>query len=88
MLEFSISAYWCFSTLFWEFQTDGQMVMTCINSYFALLLLSAAAAAKSLQSCPTLCDPIPTDCHLFWILSPKMLDRNGLCSIILCSFTL
>ena len=26
---------------FWEFQTDGQMVMTCINSYFALLLLSS-----------------------------------------------
>ena len=41
MLEFSISACWCFSTLFWEFQADGQMIMTCINSYFALLLLSS-----------------------------------------------
>ena len=30
-----------------------------IHSYF-LFLISAAAAAKSLQSCPTLCDPM--DC--------------------------
>ena len=41
MLEFSISACWCISTPFWESQTDGQMVMTCINSYFASLLLSS-----------------------------------------------
>ena len=27
-------------------------------SWFCLILLSAAAAAKSFQSCPTLCDPI------------------------------
>ena len=29
-----------------------------ISSYLTLLLWSAAAAAKSLQPCPTLCDPI------------------------------
>ena len=78
MLEFSISAYWCFSTLFWEFQTDGQMVMTCINSYFALLLLSAAAAAaKSLQSCPTLCDLIdgsPSGSPIPGILQARTLE--------------
>jgi hypothetical protein len=78
MLEFSISAYWCFSTLFWEFQTDGQMVMTCINSYFALLLLSAAAAAaKSLQLCPTLCDLIdgsPSGSPIPGILQARTLE--------------
>ena len=28
------------------------------SSYFLIDIFSAAAAAKSLQSCPTLCDPI------------------------------
>ena len=29
-----------------------------IHTYNAILISHAAAAAKSLQSCPTLCDPI------------------------------
>ena len=28
------------------------------NSHFSFFIMFAAAAAKSLQSCPTLCDPI------------------------------
>ena len=32
--------------------------MGMINSLFKIMLPSAAAAAKSLQSCLTLCDPI------------------------------
>ena len=33
--------------------------MQCIvNMYYAIHLAAAAAAAKMLQSCPTLCDPI------------------------------
>jgi len=31
--------------------------MKAITSGFLILLSNAAAAAKSLQSCPTLCDP-------------------------------
>ena len=40
-------------------------------------LRSAAAAAKSLQSCPTLCDPIdssPPGSPVPWILKAKTLE--------------
>ena len=32
--------------------------IACINCMYIYIYLSAAAAAKSLQPCPTLCDPI------------------------------
>ena len=38
---------------------------------------AAAAAAKSLQLCPTLCDPIdgsPPGSHIPWILQARTLD--------------
>ena len=35
-----------------------QIVHTELTSYHQLETAAAAAAAKSLQSCPTLCDPI------------------------------
>ena len=41
------------------------------------LILSTAAAAKSLQSCPTLCDPIdgsPPDSSVPGILQARTLD--------------
>ena len=33
-------------------------VVACVSISFLFMLNAAAAAAKSLQSCPTLCDPI------------------------------
>ena len=35
----------------------NELVNKCLN-FLSLVLSAAAAAAKSLQSCPTLCDPI------------------------------
>ena len=42
-----------------------------------LLTVAAAAAAKSLQSCPTLCDPIdgsPPGTPVPWILQARTLE--------------
>ena len=45
-----------------SWQIDGETVETVAGLFFwapkSLQMLTAAAAAKSLQSCPTLCDPI------------------------------
>ena len=38
-------------------QTDGETVETVADFIFLGSKITAAAAAKSLQSCPTLCDP-------------------------------
>ena len=45
---------------------------------FTCLLVDAAAAAKLLQSCPTLCDPIdgsPAGSPVPWILQARTLER-------------
>ena len=45
--------------------------------FWALISLAAAAAAKSLQSCPTLCDPIdnsPPGCAVPGILQARILE--------------
>jgi len=39
-----------------------------------LLLAAAAAAAKSLQSCPTLCDPIDGSPPVYGILQARTLE--------------
>ena len=52
--------YWCFSS-FREVEPEIQgkaNVKFRLRPHFKLAHLFAAAAAKSLQSCPTLCDPI------------------------------
>ena len=59
----------------WKYcQADGQVgYSACIQS----MGLGAAAAAKSLQSCPTLCDPIdgsPPGSPIPGILQAKMLE--------------
>ena len=45
-----------------SWQTDGETLESVTSLFFwapkSLQMLTAAAAAKSLQSCPTLCDPI------------------------------
>ena len=47
--------------MLWSFQVDSKVFQPCIYLY------PDAAAAKSLQSCPTLCNPIdgspPVGCH-------------------------
>ena len=40
-----------------ESDTTSQLNTTISTSILHIFLLTAAAAAKSLQSCPTLCDP-------------------------------
>ena len=49
--------FWC---LIFHFKHVEQCQMPCKVGYDSQVLwvMSAAAAAKSLQSCPTLCDPI------------------------------
>ena len=42
----------------WYFYTLGWLKLVKINFIFFFFNASTAAAAKSLQSCPTLCDPI------------------------------
>ena len=47
-----------------------------MRQLFAILIDTAAAAAKSLQSCPTLCDPIdgsPPGCPFPGILQARTL---------------
>ena len=47
------------------------------DMFSLFFLLAAAAAAKSLQSCPTLCDPIdgsPAGCFLPGILQARILE--------------
>ena len=43
-----------YHVLFWNFETIADIV----SSYLCVCVYLYAAAAKSLQSCPTLCDPI------------------------------
>ena len=48
-----------------------------MRSYKFLFFLAAAAAAKSLQSCPTLCDPIdgsPPGSPILGILQSRRLE--------------
>ena len=59
-------------------QTKALTRRTFVGKVMSLLfnMLSAAAAAKSLQSCPTLCDPIvgrPPGSSVFGILQARTL---------------
>ena len=48
-----------------------------MNDYNTLYFLAAAAAANSLQSCPTLCDPIdgsPPGSHIPRVLQARTLE--------------
>ena len=59
MIGFMVLLYWCFSS-FREVEPEIQgkaNVKFRLRPHFKLAHLFAAAA-KSLQSCPTLCDPI------------------------------
>ena len=51
-------------------------ILRGINTVFICLMTSAAAAAKSLQSCPTLCDP--TDGSQPGFLIPGILQERTL----------
>ena len=49
---------------------------------------NAAAAAKSRQSCPTLCDPMdgsPPGSSVSGILQARMLEWLAICSVLPCS---
>ena len=49
----------------------------CTDTYFMNSIMAAAAAAKSLQSCPTLCDPIDGSLpgsSVPWILQARTLE--------------
>ena len=53
-------------------------------SWFHALLICAAAAAKSLQSCPTLCDPIdgsPPGSAVSGILQARTLEWVLICEV-------
>ena len=68
--------------------TTGKTIVltrrTFVGKVMSLLLnmLSAAAAAKSLQSCPTLCDPIdssPPGSPIPGILQARVLEWGAIC---------
>ena len=59
-LSLSMDCWLVFSHLihFWEQINNPKLLKQIDNSCTFVISDSAAAAAKSLQSCPTLCDPI------------------------------
>ena len=69
----------------WFFASDGQSIGASasvlpvnMQGWFPVGLTAAAAAAKSLQSCPTLCDPIdgsPPGSAIPGILQARTLER-------------
>ena len=55
--------------------------MFSVSSTQKCLVLAAAAAAESLQSCPTLCDPIdgsPPGCPVPGILQARTLEWDAI----------
>ena len=55
-------------------------IMTCIHHY-NITQIAAAAAAKSLQSCPTLCDPIdssPPGSSIHGIFQARVLEWGAI----------
>ena len=90
-LEFSLCKYlpwnlyeWCCHHSRWTYKDSSSgSLETKIQTSFSTCLMSmwhfqyyAAAAAKSLQSCPTLCDPI--DCSLSGSAVPGILQARTL----------
>ena len=66
----------CFETVLAPMGTSFSLLM-CNNDCILTLKSAAAAAAKSLQSCPTLCDPMdgsPPGSHIPGILQAKTLE--------------
>ena len=62
-----------YHVLFWNFETIADIV----SSYLCVCVYLYAAAAKSLQSCPTLCDPIdgsPPGSSVPGILQARILE--------------
>ena len=81
----------------WE-QSISSVAIKAGNSSIFLLFLQcsrinttyAAAAAKSLQSCPTLCDPInssPLDSSVHGILQARILEYVAI-SFSICDYSL
>ena len=67
-LSFTISQSWL---------TFMSIESVMLSSHLVLCLAAAAATAKSLQSCPTLCDPIdgsPPGCAVPGILQARTLE--------------
>ena len=60
----------------------SMLVHLCVNMYVCRHVHAAAAAAKSLQSCPTLCDPIdgsPSGSSVPEILQARTLEWVPMC---------
>ena len=57
------------------------LLISCLESPSAVVFAAAAAAAKSLQSCPTLCDPrgsSPSGSPVPGILQSRTLERAAI----------
>ena len=66
-----------YNSSFWGTSFIGVLYLTLFIYIFNLFLFPAAAAAKSLQSCPTMCDPIdgsPPGFPIPGILQPRTLE--------------
>ena len=64
---------------FLELSTEYSIIIILVKSYIYLksIVVIAAAAAKSLQSCPTLCDPMdssPPGSTVHRILQARILE--------------
>ena len=77
ILEVSINYHSTFP-ISWSIKTGGQREISSITLAFydLIIIVTAAAAAKSLQSCPTLCDPI--DCRKPGFPVPGILQARTL----------
>ena len=53
-----LACNWLYSHLYYHLFYCENLCINCLFNLFLFWTLAAAAAAKSLQSCPTLCDPI------------------------------
>ena len=64
-----------------ECSLEGQMLKLKLQYFGHMMQRTAAAAAKSLQSCPTLCNPIdgsPPGCSVHGIFQAKVLEWGAI----------
>ena len=79
-----VFAQWCFHSLDVRHINP---VYVLIHDFYLDYMHAAAAAAKSLQSCPTLCDPIdvsPSGSAIPGILQAKTMDGAGCHFLLPC----
>ena len=60
---------------------DTELYFTLSSLLTIMSIVAAAAAAKSLQSCPTLCDPIdssPPDSSIHGIFQARVLEWGAI----------